>query len=169
MFLFCKSNCALLTGDLCLFLCCKPYFLRSTDRLPAAHTCFNQLDLPAYEVIFFTSAVEVNILEKEILYASLLWSMSNLAQFADLRQVAHLPVEGDPGVLWGLWLRLRLTFHDAQWSSDRTYIMIPTVVITRREPIYTRRKEPSFLDFTVWKLFQIAFFANRRLRMYWTL
>ena len=24
---------------------------RSTDRLPAAHTCFNQLDLPAYEVI----------------------------------------------------------------------------------------------------------------------
>ena len=23
---------------------------RSTDRLPAAHTCFNQLDLPAYEV-----------------------------------------------------------------------------------------------------------------------
>jgi len=22
---------------------------RSTDRLPAAHTCFNQLDLPAYE------------------------------------------------------------------------------------------------------------------------
>ena len=26
-------------------------FFRSTDRLPAAHTCFNQLDLPAYEVI----------------------------------------------------------------------------------------------------------------------
>ena len=25
-------------------------FIRSTDRLPAAHTCFNQLDLPAYEV-----------------------------------------------------------------------------------------------------------------------
>ena len=23
---------------------------RSTDRLPSAHTCFNQLDLPAYEV-----------------------------------------------------------------------------------------------------------------------
>ena len=23
---------------------------RSTDRLPAAHTCFNQLDLPVYEV-----------------------------------------------------------------------------------------------------------------------
>ena len=22
---------------------------RSTDRLPSAHTCFNQLDLPAYE------------------------------------------------------------------------------------------------------------------------
>ena len=26
---------------------------RSTDRLPAAHTCFNQLDLPAYEVYIY--------------------------------------------------------------------------------------------------------------------
>ena len=29
---------------------------RSTDRLPAAHTCFNQLDLPAYEVSHAISA-----------------------------------------------------------------------------------------------------------------
>ena len=33
---------------------------RSTDRLPAAHTCFNQLDLPAYEVYIYTQCDPLN-------------------------------------------------------------------------------------------------------------
>ncbi|WAR27034.1 HUWE1-like protein [Mya arenaria] len=35
---------------------------RSTDRLPAAHTCFNQLDLPAYE----TNSIEIRVRKPDI-------------------------------------------------------------------------------------------------------
>ena len=34
---------------------------RSTDRLPAAHTCFNQLDLPAYEVTVSLTSQVINL------------------------------------------------------------------------------------------------------------
>ena len=64
---------------------------RSTDRLPAAHTCFNQLDLPAYEVRKHFHAYSLTI-------TSLL--------FADLRQAEELLAESHPGVLRRLWIRL---------------------------------------------------------------
>ena len=64
---------------------------RSTDRLPAAHTCFNQLDLPAYEV-------------RQHSYTFL--DKSNNFSFADLRQAEELLAESHPGVLRRLWIRL---------------------------------------------------------------
>ena len=43
--------------------------------------------------------------------------------FADLWQAAHLPAEGYPGVLRGLWVRLSdpRRWSSSEWSSDRTW------------------------------------------------
>ena len=58
---------------------------RSTDRLPAAHTCFNQLDLPAYEV------TENSLADQS--------SDQLIIALSDLRQAEELSAKGDPGVL----------------------------------------------------------------------
>ena len=65
---------------------------RSTDRLPAAHTCFNQLDLPAYEVRVRENKPFVNISFKHF--------------HSDLRQAEELLAESHSGVLRRLWIRL---------------------------------------------------------------
>ena len=158
-------------------------FIRSTDRLPAAHTCFNQLDLPAYEVRIlhqqsFLTWCWSSLCRPMTSCAPTCWRRSKSAQ-KDLALPNFDPRVPKGALIQRVLMAILPVFdfpcwsgQPAVWSSDRTYkkIMIPTVMILRREPIYTRRKRTRLLfGFYHLKTVLNCFLANRRLRMYWTL
>ena len=143
------------------------FLTRSTDRLPAAHTCFNQLDLPAYEVDLSSSSNTnvISICSLTILTcrpmtscAPTCWRRSksvprvsalpNLAQECPVRFLANLPNFDFP-----CW-----SGQSAVWSSDRGHKSWSQQSWYGEEnPFIQEEKEPSFLAFTIWKLFLIAF------------
>ena len=71
----------------------QKYLIFSHCRLPAAHTCFNQLDLPAYEVRNGRGSSPGVSLTFFLL--------------SDLWQTQKLPTEGDSGVLRRIWICVR--------------------------------------------------------------